>query len=259
MNPKAPAVLLEVCVGSVADVRAAVAAGADRVELCGGLELGGLTPSAGLVETVLAASSVPVIVMLRPRAGGFCYNRHEFEAMLRDADRLLGLGASGVAFGILDERRRIDAARSREIVQRVAAGAAVFHRAFDFALNQRNALDALMELGCTRILTSGGQPTALAGAAALAELIRHAAGRIEVMPGGGINAENVAEIVRTTGCRQVHIGAAGPADDHSMAGGSNIELCDQRFLHGASHRAVVGDAVAATAAVLAAMALSPSR
>jgi copper homeostasis protein len=243
-------VSLEVCVGSVADVAAAVRAGADRLELCGGLELGGLTPSAGLMETALAASSVPVIVMLRPRAGGFYYDRHEFGAMLRDAERLGALGASGVAFGILDKSGRIDVGRSREVVEQVAPREAVFHRAFDYVVKPRQALDALIEIGCTRVMSSGGQPTAREGAAALAELNRHAAGRIEVMPGGGINAENVGENVRLTGCNQVHVGASGPVDDGSMGLGPRIDLCDRRFLEGAAYRAVMGEIVAATAAAL---------
>jgi copper homeostasis protein len=245
-----PPVLLEVCVGSVADAAAAIREGADRLELCGGLELGGLTPSLGLVETALAVSSVPVVVMLRPRAGGFCYDRHEFGAMLRDAERLQSLGASGVAFGILDKNGRVDVARSREVVEQVAPREAVFHRAFDFVAEPRQALDALITIGCTRVLSGGGQPTARDGAAALAELIRQSAGRIEVMPGGGINAENVGEIVRLTGCNQVHVGASGQVDDGSIARGSSINLCDRHFMEGAAHRALVGELVAATAAAL---------
>ncbi|MBA3484949.1 MAG: copper homeostasis protein CutC [Pirellulales bacterium] len=237
---------VEVCVGSMADVAVAAAEGADRVELCGGLELGGLTPSVGLVETVLAESSIPVIVMLRPRAGGFCYDRAEFAAMLRDARRLLDVGAAGVAFGVLDRQGRIDAARSREVVALTAPLPAVFHRAFDFASDRPAALDVLIEIGCTRVLTSGGKPTAEAGAAELCDLIRRAAGRIEIMPGGGITAENVASIVRETGCRQVHIGASAPSDDGSLGSESGIELCDRRYIEGARYRAVAADAVAAT-------------
>src|SRR5262245_25071201 len=126
MSAKPARILVEVCVGSLADVMAATAAGADRVELCGGLELGGLTPSIGAVETVLENCSVPTVVMVRLRAGGFCYDRHEFAAMLRDTERFLSLGASGVVFGILDRNRHIDAARAREIVDRVATRETVF-------------------------------------------------------------------------------------------------------------------------------------
>ncbi|WP_428307906.1 copper homeostasis protein CutC [Lacipirellula sp.] len=243
-------ITLEVCVGSVADARAAITAGADRLELCSGLEVGGLTPSIGLVETVVAASSVPVIAMLRPRAGGFCYDADEFAAMLRDAERFLAARAAGVAFGILDQRGRLDAARSREIIARAGTRDTVMHRAFDFTVDQFAALDTLIELKVTRILTSGGEPAALAGSAKLHELATRAAGRIELMAGGGINADNVGNVLTASGLRQVHIGASGPADDRSIAPTASINLCDQRFFHGAEYRVVVQNSVAATAAAL---------
>lgn len=249
MSGEAKRVRVEVCVGAVADVLAAAAAGADRVELCGGLELGGLTPSAGLVETALAASRLPVIAMLRPRAGGFCYDRHEFAAMLRDAQRFVELGASGIAFGVLDRHGRVDAARCRELVQAAGGREAVFHRAFDFVVEPQAGLETLIDAGCTRVLTSGGRTTAREGAAALAAMVRHAGGRLAVMPGGGINAANVAELAATTGCVEVHIGAATPADDGST-GGASIELYDGRFARGTAHRVVEGDAVAAVIAAL---------
>jgi copper homeostasis protein len=243
-------VLLEVCVGSMADAAAAIAAGADRLELCSALELGGLTPSDGLVEAALSVSPVPVVVMVRPRAGGFCYDRHEFAVMLRDAERFLNMGASGIVFGILDEHGRIDAARSRELVSLAASVDSVFHRAIDFVSDQRLAIDGLIELGCTRVLTSGSHPTAAAGTAAIGALIAHAAGHIEIMPGGGINAENIAEIVHVTRCNQVHIGASIVRDDGSIAGATGIELSDRRFVYGVAYRAVMGDAVAAVKAAL---------
>ena len=243
-------IVLEVCVGSVADAQAAIAAGADRLELCAGLEIGGLTPSIGLVETVVAMSTVPVIAMLRPRAGGFCYDHAEFDAMLRDADQFLAAGAAGVAFGILDRHGRIDEVRSKEIVKRAGTRESVVHRAFDFAADQMAALDAVIGIGATRILTSGGQPSAIAGAARLRELAAHAAGRIELMAGGGINAGNVSDVIATSGVRQVHVGASGPADDHSIPAETPINLCDQRFFHGVAYRSVVEQNVAATAAVL---------
>lgn len=243
-------ITLEVCVGSVADARAAIAAGADRLELCSGLEVGGLTPSIGLVETVVAASSVPVIAMLRPRAGGFYYDPFEFGAMLRDTDRFLAAGVAGVAFGILDQQARIDVVRSRDIVARLGTREAVVHRAFDFTQDQFAALDALVELKATRILTSGGEPAALTGSVKLRELATRAAGRIELMAGGGVNGENVAEVLAASRLRQVHIGASGPADDGSIAASASINLCDQRFFHGAAYRVVVQNSVAATAEAL---------
>lgn len=250
MDANDSAVLLEVCVGSVADAEAAVAAGAQRLELCAGLEIGGLTPSIGLVAEVVAGCSVPVIAMLRPRAGGFCYDRHEFAAMLRDADQFLAAGAAGVAFGILDREGQLDLLRLRELVERAGSRQTMVHRAFDFTADQELALQQLVDLGVTRILSSGGQPSALAGAEKLRRLVELAAGRIELMAGGGVNAENAAEVVRRTGVRQIHIGASGPADDRSIAGDAPINLNDQRFMTGVAYRAVVKESVVATLAAL---------
>jgi copper homeostasis protein len=248
--PNPAKIVLEVCVGSAADAEAAIAAGADRLELCAGLEVGGLTPSIGLVETVVAVSTIPVIAMLRPRAGGFHYDHHEFAAMLRDADQFLAAGAAGVAFGILDQRGGIDVVRSREIVERAGTREAVVHRAFDFIADQFAALDAAIGIGATRILTSGGEPTALAGAEKLRELGQRAAGRIELMAGGSVNAENISAVLATSGVRQVHLGASGPANDGSIPADAAINLCDQRFFHGVAYRAVVGDNVRGAMAAL---------
>jgi copper homeostasis protein len=243
-------ILVEVCVGSMADVAAATAAGAERLELCAGLELGGLTPPAGLAEAVMEAASPPVVVIVRPRAGGFCYDRHEFAAMLRDAERFLNLGAAGIVFGILDRHGSIDKPRCRELVNLAGDRAAVFHRAFDFVADWRKELDGLVEIGCTRILTSGGEPTALQGAATLREMIDFAAGRIEIMPGGGIRADNVVEIVRRTHCRQVHTGAATFIDDRSLMAsrGSRLGMAGQTGK--AIHRAIDAWAVSAMVSAL---------
>ena len=195
--------------------------------------------------------------MLRPRAGGFYYDRHEFAAMLADAKRFLNLGASGVVFGMLIKGGRIDVPRTREIIEQAGAGETVFHRAFDFVADQRAALDELIEARCSRVLTSGGRPTAKEGAATIRELIGRAKGRIEVLPAGRIRAENVAELVCDTGCTQVHIGAAAAMEDGSITGEPGVELCDARFMRGYLHRAVSSDAVAATLAALRRASLHP--
>ena len=137
-----------------------------------------------------------------------------------------------------------------EIVKRVGTRESVVHRAFDFIADQFAALETLVGMGATRVLTSGGQPSALAGAARLAELLDRAAGRIEVMAGGGVNAANAAELMATSGVRQLHIGASGPADDQSLSADAAINLCDQRFFQGVAYRAVVQQSVADTAAAL---------
>jgi copper homeostasis protein len=238
-------VTVEVCVGSVADAQAAAVQGADRIELCSALELGGLTPSEGLVETVMAACDLPIVAMLRPRAGGFLYGRHEFAAMLRDAERFLRLGVRGLVFGVLDARRDVDANRTKDLIECAGGAESVFHRAIDFVADPRKAIDQLASLGCTRVLTSGGASSAALGAANIAEYQRLAGGRIQIMPGGGVNATNVVDLLRLTGCAQVHVGASGPHSDSSI-GDTDIELCDARFLRGSSYRAVVSADLAAT-------------
>jgi copper homeostasis protein len=231
-------VLVEVCAGSVGDIEAAASPGANRIELCSALELGGLTPSMGLVELVLAASRLPVIAMLRPRSGGFCYDRQEFAAMRRDAEQFLQLGVAGLAFGILTQEGEIDVVSCRELVQQAAGRQTVFHRAFDFVRDQRNALEQLIDIGFMRVLTSGGAPTAKEGAPAIHRLVVQAAGRIEIMAGGGIREENVVEIVENTGCRQIHIGGATAGDDGSIRSNATIELRDSRYIRGHQHRIV---------------------
>ena len=135
------------------------------------------------------------------------------------------------------------------MIDRIGAGQAVFHRAFDFVADWRVGLEELIRLGCRRVLTSGGQATAAAGSATLRAMIEAAGERIEVMPGGGIRAENVVQLVESTRCRQVHLGAALPADDGSLAGNQEFNLNDRRFLSGTTYRAV--DSKALSAAIVA--------
>jgi len=206
---------LEIAVTTPDEAVAAVRAGADRLELAAGLELGGLTPSMGLFATVRERVEVPVWVLLRPRPGGFTCTPDEMEAMARDAGTFLGAGADGIVFGALEENGSIDANACRRILE-LSEGRITFHRAFDFAAQPFDALERLISLGFQRILTSGGQPTAQEGSARIAELIARASARIEIMPGGDITADNVARIVHATGCRQVHAAARSPAADRSF-------------------------------------------
>ena len=204
-----PRYLLEIAVGTPDEARRAAKGGADRLELSSGLELGGLTPSLGLFRAVRACVEIPVYVLLRPRAGGFHYLPGELAAIRADAELFLAEGADGIVLGILDESDTIDGARCRELVE-LAEGKAVFHRAFDFLADPLGALDALVALGFERVLTSGSPSTAQADAKQLAALVLYAAGRIEVLPAGGIRPGNVADLVRASGCTQVHSSARGP-------------------------------------------------
>jgi copper homeostasis protein len=201
-------VAVEVAIDSVAGARAAAKAGAARVELCQALELGGLTPSRGLLAAVVAAVRIPVFAIVRPRPGDFLYSRDEFAVMLRDAQELRAAGADGLVGGALRADGELDRERMREL--RAAAGDAPFtcHRAFDLAADAARALDALIELGVPRVLTSGQAANAPAGAGALRALVQRAAGRIAVMAGAGVRDDNVKALVAASGVRDVHLSAS---------------------------------------------------
>jgi copper homeostasis protein len=208
-------VLVEIVVCSVEDAVAAEQGGAGRLELCVALEVGGLTPSLGLLEAVKARVQIPVMAMVRPRPGGFHYSPDEIAVMERDANVLVQQGADGIVFGAL----RADGTVNTEAFARlIAAGQGaetVCHRAFDGTPNPFAALDAIAALGLTRILTSGGAKNALDGAETLVRLVSHAAERLEIMPGGGIRAHNAAEIVHRTRCRSLHLAPMTPRTDAS--------------------------------------------
>ena len=210
-----PKILLEVCCGSLDDAIQAELGGADRIELCSALFLGGLTPSAGTVMEAKRRLHLPFVAMVRPRAGGFCYSPAEMDVMLRDTENAIELGAHGIVFGILKENGSIDIERSRQILERVGTRQAVFHRAFDVTPDPFRALDELIDLGITRVLTSGQQNAAPDGADLIRRLIEHASGRIEILPGGGLRVHNIAGFVARTGCVQVHLAAPGVQHDNS--------------------------------------------
>ncbi len=197
-------VVLEACVTSVADAVTAVRYGAQRLELNVGIELGGLTPTTGLLGQVKEAVDVPVLVMVRPRAGGFCYSASEKNLMVRDAQALLSLGADGLVTGGLTTDGVIDRHLMESLRDVCREGELVFHRAFDLLQRKIEGIEELVALHVDRILTSGCEATASAGAGLISELLRAAGGRIEILPGGGINAATVGELLEKTGCTQVH-------------------------------------------------------
>lgn len=210
-------ILLEVAIGSVEDALAAQAGGANRLELNAALALGGLTPSLGTLIEVKAAVRLPVFVMLRPRPGGFAYSAVEFATMQRDLDLALEHGADGLVFGILTGHGHIDRDRCRLLMRQLASRDAVFHRAFDVTSEPLTALEHLIDLGFRRVMTSGQEVSALDGAGLIAELIRIAAGRIEILPAGGINRLNVADLIAKTGCNQVHASLRTRREDRSVS------------------------------------------
>ena len=208
-------ILLEICCGSIDDAIQSEKGGADRVELCSALFLGGLTPSIGTIQEARRRLRIPVIVMVRPRGGGFCYTDAEFTTMERDAEAAVDNGADGVVFGILKEDGRIDERRTKRIRRIIGKRQAVFHRAFDVTPDPFRALDQLIDLEVTRVLTSGQKDTAPEGAELIAKLIERAGKRIEILPGGGIRPYNMADVVQRTGCRQIHMTAWTKVQDRS--------------------------------------------
>jgi len=198
--------VVEVCVDSLESAVAAERGGAKRVELCGALQEGGVTPSAGLIATARKKVSVALHIMIRPRPGDFYYSADEFSVMSRDVLMAKQLGADGVVFGILDLDGRVDISRTRQLVDLARPLKTTFHRAFDMSSDLLQSLQDVVEAGANRILTSGGAQSALEGAGILRELVSASSERIIIMAAGGINDQNIEAVIKQTGVREIHVG-----------------------------------------------------
>lgn len=196
------AVNIEVCVDSLASLEAAIEGGANRVELCSALELGGLTPSTSLLLAA-AQAPLPVHVMIRPRGGDFDFDPAELDQMVDDVLACREAGLAGVVIGATVEGR-LDTDALSLLAEAAGTLSLTLHRAFDLLDDPAAAIDEAAALGMDRILTSGGAPTAEAGIEVLRRHVERAAGRLAIMAGSGINAGNVAGIVRATGVSDVH-------------------------------------------------------
>ncbi|TCN68470.1 copper homeostasis protein CutC [Acetobacteroides hydrogenigenes] len=200
---------LEICSGSVQSAINAQAAGAQRVELCEGLVLGGTTPSYGTIALTRKNLSIDVNVLIRPRSGDFLYTDVEFETIKEDIRMVKQLGCNGVVCGILHADGSIDVERTRELVELARPLSFTFHRAFDRASDPVKALEDVIATGADRILTSGQQAKAIDGAPLLKQLVEQANGRIIIMPGSGVNAGNIAELMKT-GATEFHCSGQQP-------------------------------------------------
>lgn len=198
--------MIEICTFSLASSLVAQQGGADRIELCGGMAEGGTTPSAGLIKLVREQLAIKVYVMIRPRGGDFCYSPTEFEVMKEDIRIAKNRGVDGVVFGILLPSGKVDVARTRELVELAKPMGVTFHRAFDMAIEPFEALEAVIDCGCERILTSGQRRTALEGKEVLAQLVQKANHRIEIMAGSGVNEANAEELI-VCGVDSLHLTA----------------------------------------------------
>lgn len=199
--------ILEICAGSVESAIAARDGGAKRIELCAALEVGGVTPSAGVIAEARKVEGLVLNVIIRPRGGDFLYNEYEVACMEEDIRTCKRLGADGVVIGALTAEGDIDKDACKRLIDTADGMSVTFHRAFDMCRNPQEALEELISLGCDRVLTSGLASTAEAGIPLLKQLVEQAAGRIIIMPGCGVNSKNAAMILNASGAEEIHASA----------------------------------------------------
>jgi len=204
--------IFEVCVDSAEAAVAAQEGGADRVELCSDLLEGGLTPSYGTLAVARERLRIGIMAMVRPRGGDFCYTDTEFAVMREDLLAARRLGANGVVFGLLNPDGTIDRERTAELIALARPLPVTFHRAFDVSREPFEALDTLIDLGVERVLTSGQEPSVLEGLDLIVALVKRAAGRIIVMPGGGITERTVGRIAPVCGATELHFASLEPRE-----------------------------------------------
>lgn len=198
--------IVEVCVDHLESALIAHDAGADRLELCQALQLGGLTPDRDTFRLLKSSMSIPIFILIRPRAGDFNYSDNEKDLIKNQIKTFEDLGADGFVVGALDQKRKLDFTFVEQ-VKNQASVPVTFHRAFDFIEDQIIALDRLISIGIDRILTSGGKSNCIKGMDQLKALRNHANGRINILPGSGINLKTVDTIVENLSPSEIHLSA----------------------------------------------------
>jgi copper homeostasis protein len=194
---------IELCAASIESISLAKELGMDRIELCQNLEQGGLTPSVGFIDYALSAG-LETHVLIRPRAGGFCYNEDEFLIMLREIEYCKKIGVHGIVIGVLTEKNEIHLEQLERISDISDSLQVTFHRAFDDTIEWKRSMELLINLGVKRILTSGVSSNVDSGFIVLKEMVKFAKGRIEIMVGGGVNAANVQKIAKEINPDAIH-------------------------------------------------------
>lgn len=199
-------IILEICVDSVESVLAATRGGADRIELCSALSLGGLSPSLSLLKHVRPLVDIDIYPMVRPREGDFVYDEHEFHIMKDEIRSFKREGANGIVIGMLTPEGEIDFDRVAELVKIAKPMDVTFHRAFDMTKDPFNSLEKLKDLGINRVLTSGLKDTAIEGIELISVLSEEGKG-VTIMPGSGINQDNIKDILSIKGINEIHLSA----------------------------------------------------
>ncbi len=198
--------IIEICANSFESAQAAQSARAHRIELCTELSVGGLTPSYGLIEKVVSELNIQTHVLIRPRSGNFTYSKEEFDVMLRDISFCNKIGCAGIVSGFLTSENKIDTKKTQQLIEASEGMEFTFHRAFDWVENPIEELQKLIDLEVNRLLSSGQKPTAIEGISLLKELQNISKGKIELMPGGGINIENALKF-KEAGFKSIHFSA----------------------------------------------------
>jgi copper homeostasis protein len=199
--------LLEIAVFNIESALTALSAGADRIEFCENPMEGGTTPSFGSLKTLIQKTSQPIFPIIRPRGGDFLYSDDEFASIKSDLLLVKELGYPGAVIGLLKEDGHIDINRTAELVSMAGQMEITFHRAFDRCIDPLKGLEDIIQTGCKRILTSGQVPNAGNALPLLKELVEIANDRIIIMPGSGVRASNIAEIINKTGAKEIHSSA----------------------------------------------------
>ncbi len=205
---------LEICTNSYQSAKNAQDAGAHRIELCQELAVGGITPSYGLLKEVIGNLKIPVFVLIRPRGGNFVYSNAEFDIMKIDIQLCKDLGCHGIVSGVLNSDKTIDLKRTKELIELSQPLPFTFHRAFDVIVNSKEALEQLIDLGVERVLTSGQETSAEKGLELLYELNEISKGRITILAGGGISADN-ANKFKAIGLKEIHASASSLIEENN--------------------------------------------
>ena len=221
--------ILEIAVSNLEAAILAANAGAHRIELCDNLVEGGTTPSIGMVQNALQNISIPTYPIIRPRGGHFVYSAAEFASMLYDVQAFASMGCKGIVIGILNPNGTIDVARNTQLIKAANGMQVTFHRAFDRVVNATDALQTIIDIGCTRILTSGLQPNVVAGASTIANLVQQAGNQIIIMPGSGVRSSNLAKLITTTRATEYHSSAAMPNPPHTNYHNPNMASTDGNY------------------------------
>lgn len=221
-------ITVEVCVDNLQSLETAIDAGADRIELCSSLLLGGITPTYGLT-TISVNAQIPIYAMVRPRSGDFLFSNNEIAMMCDEIQFFRDVGVEGVVIGALTQNAEINVQTVRKWVNSAGNMGITFHRAFDLVADPIKSMETLIDLGCQRILTSGGCATAFEGISRIKELVSKANNRISIMPGCGVNNTNVKHIIESTGATEIHLSGKKSVPSlmkrskHSATMGSNSE------------------------------------